>query len=59
MVNKFSCEKDKIEFRKILGYNLQLICGKLCNKNSSKMMKLIGKLLETAKMLEDERRLSI
>lgn len=47
MENKFSCEKDKIEFKKILGYNLQLVCGKLCKENSLNIMKIQKELLES------------
>lgn len=52
MESKFSCEKDKIEFKKILGYNLQLVCGKLCSNNSSKIMEVQKELLEAIKSVE-------
>ena len=52
MKHKFSCIKDKEEFKKILGYNLQLVCGKLCDANSLKIMNFQKELLETIKSVE-------
>lgn len=49
---KFLCEKDKEEFRKVLSYNLQLVCGKWCKDNDAEIQEMLSELNKSIKSLE-------
>lgn len=52
MLCHFYCEKDKKELSKILGYNLQMVCGKKCEKNFLQIQNLQKELLDAIESID-------